>query len=154
MTKEVYDNAVNVLLDAYNKEELFHGTCEACAVGNIMNNSDSWAFATGCTGNDGVLSPYHESAYDRTYKIAQGDVLINDSGLSKREVIGIERAFEMSIHNTIEGYTYWKMTHKQKKGQYMGLVAVLDVMKDMVEEDVEHKENITKLETIYANFTA
>lgn len=154
MTKEVYDSAVNALLDAYNNEELFHGRCDACAVGNIMNGNDVWAFATGCTGNDGVLSPYDESTYDRVYKVEAANILIDGSGLSKSEVIEIERAFEMAIHNTVEGYDYWKMTHVQKRGQYMGLVAVLDVMKDMVETEVKHKENITKLETIYANFTA
>jgi len=144
MTKEVYDKSVDVLLDAYNKEELFHGDCNACAVGNLMGNSDKWKFITGVTDRVGnIWTPE-----DWCNEAESGRLLISDSGLGVTELSDIEHAFEMSISNDRSYYT----DKGEKKGQYLGLVAVLDVMKDMVETEVEHEENIEKLETIYATF--
>jgi len=43
MTKQTYQNAVDTLLDAYLKGNLEHGTCKACAVGNLLRTPD-WKF--------------------------------------------------------------------------------------------------------------
>ncbi len=60
----------------------------------------------------------------------------------------------MSLYNTEKGYDYYQDSCKGhvKEGKYIGLIAVLDVMKDMVTTEVPHKENTEKLETIYNKF--
>ena len=63
---------------------------------------------------------------------------IDSTGIPLTELMAIEKAFE-SVED-----------EEENNGQYKGLCAVLDVMKDMVSEEVAHMDNVERLETIYA----
>jgi hypothetical protein len=66
------------------------------------------------------------------------------------ELAKIEFAFENSIHNTKEGYNFWTDPKNQKQGQFMGLTAVLNVLKEIHETKEEVAlESQVKLEKIY-----
>ena len=82
MTKEVYDNAVNVLLDAYNENELFHGDCHACAVGNLMNGNQEWKLVVS-TNLDALTHTYEKI----TNKFRDIDNYILKDAKSKDEFI-------------------------------------------------------------------
>lgn len=131
MTKEVYQKSVDILLDAYNAGNLFHGKCDACAVGNILGGND-WVAVIGAF-DSGFGKRFYD--FKEHYNETEGLKLIDKSGLTKKELMHIEEAFETADDEDGE--------------QFKGLCAVLDVMKDMVEEDVPHKENIEKLESIH-----
>ncbi len=156
MTKERYEKSVDVLLDAYNKGALFHGNCNACAVGNLCGGRMEWSMIIPQTAKNGesicraerVLKLKRELVIE--YR-TEGRNSIRHSGLSRLELTTIETAFEMSVIDTDEGRDYWREGENQKQGQFIGLSAVLKVMVGMVEEEVPHKENMERLETVYEN---
>ncbi len=130
MTKNVYERNVNTVLDAYNSGTLFHGKCNACALGNILH-SDKWAYEFYTEREGG-------SKIERN-KNPNIDYIYESSGMNRIECMKIEHAFESAIHKTKEGYDYWINPNNEKQGQYKGLCAVLAVMETMVEEDVHHQ---------------
>jgi hypothetical protein len=152
MTKEIYQKSVNILLDAYNAGTLFHDNCHACAVGNLVaaNNdvelvkSVAWREPTAHWGEG---RPLWNEVFSTSYKSQevfiyeyQGSTKdeIDSTGIPLNELMAIEKAFESVSHE------------EDNNGQYKGLCAVLDVMKDMVSEEVAHLDNVERLETIYA----
>ena len=154
MTKEIYQKSVDILLDSYNAGTLFHSNCSACAVGNLIaanNNIElvksisrsrqtqtaRWSqgkpiwqlvFFTSIEGQDVCMDYYKGGAKTE----------IDSTGIPLTELMAIEKAFE-----SVSG-------EEENNGQYKGLCAVLDVMKDMVSEEVAHLDNVERLETIYA----
>lgn len=146
--EELYHKTVDKLLDAYNNEELMHSNCMMCAVGNICDGDNSWSVLFFTEYNHRKKeSKQIVSVYNFKEEREGGLQTIANSGYTKEELMKIEFAFENSIsHN----YLYYKET-AIKEGQYIGLCAVLDVLKE-----IHEKENITedkqKLTTIYNGF--
>lgn len=149
--EQLYQKTVDVLLDAYNKEELEHGRCDYCAVANICKEAsvktgmsvDSWSnlFTTSTLGQQYF---YNKDGVQQQ----RGLKLIEATGYSVEELAKIEYAFETSIINTKKGYLYWRDV-KTKQGQFIGLCAVLDVLKEIHEvEDVSHVENMHSLKEV------
>ena len=147
MTLETYEKSVNVLINAYRTETLFHGSCSACAVGNLMRGDSQWRWSVGAT----------DAISGKRERIPGGFTFVNITGMSIPELSEIERSFEMVIHNEllknftieelsapmdlnsnikkiIQGYRMWISGSKMKEGQYLGLCAVLDVMAGMIED--------------------
>jgi len=165
MTKETYLNAVDKLLDAYNKGKLFHGYCHACAVGTLLGTS-AWNhhFTTvkdGQIGGDDTFVPSAAAklaGYSKNRLIYVGtkeeekvnkalNNLYKEKGFTKEELMKIEFAFENSLYKSEEGYDFYtEIPENIKTGQYIGLCAVLDVMSTMVQEDP--KDSLDKLKTI------
>lgn len=167
MTKKVYDNAVNVLLDAYNNGTLEHGNCWACAVGNLVASASGYTFKAGDCGlvwKEGYGPDWSRSGMGMGFGLSLIESLklkntgetkrqIDSTGMSLEEIIIIEHAFEDSLKRTEKGYWYYlDFPDNQKQGQYIGLCAVIDVMKDMVEDEVPHVDNLERLEVIYEQF--
>lgn len=152
---ELYQKTINVLLDAYNNGELSHGVCSCCAVGNICKESsnelgisnDMWSFLFVTSCDEGFYKPT-KSIFSTCSKIEQALILIKDTGYTVEELTKIEWAFETAI--PIEKREYYTKL-KTKEGQYMGLCAVLEVLKQIHEKEeiVEAKE---RLDAIYSNF--
>jgi len=142
---ELYQKTVDTLFDAYNNGTLQHGNCLDCAVGNICG-SDAWSarFVTmidvkTCEIRRGVAS-------HRKFSQEEIETCISNSGYSEEELKSIEYAFEASI---AENY-YEFINYSPKRGQYIGLCAVLKVLSEIHEVDqTNHEEVSNKLNCIY-----
>jgi len=145
----LYQKTVNLLLDAYNNETLKHGNCYACAVGNICRGSYAWgqAFTTSDTGKQ------HRNYLLPGWKISHKDVveLVESTGYTFDELADIEFAFESSVADTKDDPTryYFYTTTKPKLGQYIGLCAVLDKLREIHEVDqasaTDSQEKLTSI---------
>ncbi len=150
--EDLYRKTVDVLLDAYNDGELEHGNCCACAVGNICKESGELLDIDNSEWS--MLFSTDDSGKQRfnTYMTSEGQTLILGTGYSVKELARIEFAFESSIFKTPEGYLHWS-TVRRKQGQFIGLCAVLDVLKEIHSiEEVEHLENVSRLTSISEKF--
>jgi hypothetical protein len=162
MTKETYLKSIDILLDAYNKGTLFHGSCDHCAVGSLLGisvwNHDFMTF----WGKQREERDYVASDLRQILGIEPGgsstqeckitvrkylDNIYAQHGFTRDELAKIEYAFESSIYNTPKGYDYY-IDKDQKKGQFIGLTAVLGVMETLVEEEVPAQESQNRLEKI------
>tara|TARA_R110000822_G_C14997765_1_gene460417 strand:+ start:58 stop:531 length:474 start_codon:yes stop_codon:yes gene_type:complete len=154
MTKEIYQKSVDILLDSYNAGTLFHGKCSACAVGNLVaaNNDielvksiNKWTESPTAKWSEGVplwngvfaTDSGGQAVFMYAYE-GSTKTEIDSTGIPLTELMAIEKAFESAADE------------EENNGQYKGLCAVLDVMKDMVSEEVAHMDNVERLETIYA----
>lgn len=138
---ELFQKSVDTLLDAYNKKDIRHANCSACAVGNLLldvavekdipNNSWAHIFMYRTDKNEQVLHN-KEDVSETDYEL--GMTLINSSGYTVEELMKIEYAFETA--------------GDKKDEQYKGLCAVLEVLKEIHEKDniIVERE---KLDTIY-----
>ena len=164
--KELYHKTVDLLLDAYSSGNLKHGDCRFCAVGNICfeaslktripNNRWSSLFYT--IAADGRQTK-HPPIYQ--YDALEVYTLIKETGYTKEELMKIEETFELSIikvpspferyvylEKDLERYRYYTQ-HDTKKGQYIGLCAVLDVLRDIHETEVQESDKqVVRLKTI------
>jgi hypothetical protein len=138
---ELYKKTVDILLDAYNNGTLEHGHCSRCAVGNICGGS-AWSDRFSTTINcDSEAKQY---IYNFDYE--EIDICIQNSGYSQKELMEIEYAFESSIAHD---YTVLRV-FESKKGQYIGLCAVMKVLQNIHEvEQSNHKMTVDRLENIY-----
>lgn len=164
---ELYQKSVNTLLDAYNNHELTHGDCERCAVGNLLGGRDEWSYAVGYTALAKDGTQYGRFARPIVIKLTNGlggstrldtchsigEKIIEESGYTRNEIIDIEYAFESSLPlDPSERKAYTRGT-LQKRGQFIGLCAVLDKLQEIHSAEIEqHEENVTKLEAIYEQF--
>jgi len=163
--EELYYKTVDLLLDAYNERRLKHGHCDACAVGNICGSS-LWAarFIT-LDNQDQVINPSEfrganedfdkvkvlpfEEWYDPSKETIlalqeQADEVIAASGYSQKELIKIEFAFESSLKDI-----KWEDT-SEVDHQFIGLCAVLDVLKEIHEVgSIEHESSSVRLKNVY-----
>ncbi len=149
MTTETFNKAVDTLLDAYNNGTLEHGHCQHCAVGNLLDTG-AWAadFMTCFPRGSNLLIQRNYGSNNRLRK------LYKEKGFTRRELMKIEYAFEYSV-SRFEGQPVDKTTYEfyakyyKKKGQYIGLCAVIDVMSKMVNDSVqspvESKQRLTKI---------
>ena len=163
--KELYQKTVDLLLDAYNDGKLEHGLCTRCAVGNICGGREDWAY------DFATISKDVQEKTTVLFLRSELDALYEKVGYSMDELAKIEFAFENSIYNTEReskiydkrtvnfgyeeadyNYYYWAYTNNKKKGQFIGLCAVLDVLKEIHEAPIkEVTENKIRLEGIAKN---
>jgi hypothetical protein len=141
---ELYKKTVDTLLDAYNDGTLFHGNCFRCAVGNICGSS-AWSakFVTQVrVGGEVRQVCGNLGLYSQKEVVA----VIKNSGYSEGELKRIEFSFESSI-----AHDYLYLCYSEpKKGQYIGLCAVLRVLQEIHETEKEdHEESIDRLDDIY-----
>lgn len=188
---ELYQKTVDLLLDAYNTDQLKHGDCTACAVGNICGGNDNWRFLfvtpnnkqekadrnkvrvknfdtneeklipndklvtfletnTGFVDSDcnvswNVVSPLQYINWKE-----DGIKAIESTGYTIEELARVEYAFEHSLRNTPEGYNYY-VDKDPKKGQFIGLTAVLGILAEIHEVSIQEKEGSqVRLEKVYA----
>lgn len=148
MTKQTYLKSVDILLDAYNNGTLFRGDCDKCAVGSLLGTS-IWG-ADFCSGKDfDLILTEEEISKGVRYRVGYEelhnmnittaseirkylDTLYSSNGYTRNELATIERVFEKTEGDKIDG-----------------LRAVLTVMAEMVEEKVDNEASQTRLETIY-----
>lgn len=84
----------------------------------------------------------------------EGIDLIKNTGYTIEELARIEFAFESSLRNTKEGYDFYT-EQEPKKGQFIGLTAVLNVLAEIHETSKkENSVNQKKLEKVYEKVTA
>jgi hypothetical protein len=149
MNKLTYDDAVNTLLDAYNTGKLQHGECRHCAVGNLLA-TDAWGKL--------FLTVFRNERYQTAKYISPEDLdnlsekellsLFKQKGFTQEELMKIEYAFETALpEDWAERGKY--LYCKPKEGQYLGLCAVLEVMKDMVDEEIDSAGDLSRLTAIY-----
>lgn len=153
MTKETYLKSVDILLDAYNSRTLFRGSCEACAVGHMLQ-TPVWGidFASGreqdlsnyimysnCDPHKSMVRGPVREAFDNLgmHSVSQIrqylDNLYSSHGFTREELATIEREFEKSGETQLEG-----------------LRAVLKVMATMVDEPTDSEPSLTRLESIHS----
>ena len=153
MTLETYENGVNILITAYRNGTLFHGNCEACAVGNLLGGEGLWQFVIGVTSLSKGSSLVHQ--VDKYY-LDKGKDLIDKSPYTVDEITAIERAFELSIFNMFDNRPerHHFVIYHPKKAQYIGLCAVLDVMAEMIEDKptTDTSQSKEELEIILSNY--
>lgn len=161
--EELYHKTVDALLDAYNAGELAHSNCECCAVGNICKeaskltniNNAMWGnlFYTNSYGTQ-IMPEFLTDDSEQLKKWREdAKKLIEATGYSMIELMRIEYAFETSIQKTPEGQTHWLYKERLKEGQFIGLCAVLDVLKDIHEVELDsHETSVSKLTVIKDKF--
>jgi hypothetical protein len=126
---ELYQRTVDILVQAYFNDTLRHGSCAACAVGNIIANSNNIAivergFGTlswvgRCSDNwylDLCCGPNPEAGFDTKR-------LIEKTGYSVAQIIAIEEAFESTHYDEVDA-------------MFNGLMAVIDVL-DQIHENTD-----------------
>lgn len=173
---ELYTKTVNVLIDAYEGGNLKHGRCYFCAVGNICAEASrklgiyrsAWEAMFATDGHTGIQergSSVHSKAdVDRAKR------LLFETGYTIEELARVEFAFETSLRNTplnrhqkkeidllFENSNYLDDNDNRRYiyftevneilGQYIGLQAVLSVLKDIhLADDVTN--DITRLSNV------
>lgn len=167
--EKLYNQTVDIFLDAYNAGELFHGNCDACAVGNIIK--ETGGFVKSADGFARYQSSWHEifctninNLYRQTQKLLHDEhnedaaKEIAQTGYSLDELAKIEYAFETSIFGKfpegdfVNSYLHYVKV-EEKKGQFLGLCAVLRVLAGIHEVEKESQEiNQWRLEGIYNKF--
>lgn len=145
--KASFENSVSVLVRAYMSDELVHGVCSACAVGNLIAHSIGtrprlehpsiprfshhefddgtktfwrYVFMTGEYGQDINASEYTGDA----------KVQIDATGYTWQELAKIEKAFECA-----EG-----RYGSKDAWMFNGLMAVVDVLAEIHGIDLSTKE--------------
>ena len=157
---EIYEKSVDILLTAYNEGNLEHSSCLKCAVGNLLSKP------LGEKGFDlGVWTNFFYTASDGVQRInscsfvsEEKEEMVKETilsyGYSFEELSKIEHTFEMSLINRGRASYNYHTTKNVKKGQFLGLSAVLDLLKEIhsTPESIV-AQNQEKLENIYNNFT-
>lgn len=135
--RPTFTQTVNVLVQAYLNDSLRHGSCDACAVGNLID------YRRPLTIKEKKLMRDHTAGWNKVfctfnYKKGQEIHEVNYNGLAKkqiestgyhwRELAQIEFAFER---------------HRFDNGDAMfnGLMAVVDVLAEIHKVDLSVKEN-------------
>ncbi len=134
----LYKKTCDILFDAYFNDTLRHGMCSACAVGNICKEASkksgvsngAWGalFNTSSSGqtiSKNGITPIYKFFYTPE-DVIEAHSLISFTGYHWTELAKIEFAFESAAAgNSLEDH------------MYNGLVAVLDVLKEIheVKED-------------------
>lgn len=142
--KELYENTVNKLLDAYNNGELISGVCEKCAVGNLCEGNN-WVYAIvryrhGLGLSDNAIVARMEE---------QSINVIAKTGYTIEEISRIERVFERACINKLDEVSPFpgmsrRVFRKSQEVSKAGLDAVLDLLKEIHEkEEVKIEQTIT-----------
>lgn len=148
--KASFEHSVDVLVKAYIKGTLEHGSCRACAVGNLVADAqgieliidnNSLLTKIGVIPNI-IPNKYGKSLFHWSSLVDingygnkdQGLVEIESTGYTVDEIIAIERAFE-------------RCEFSLNKDQWMlnGLYAVVDVLAEIHNVDLSIKEEAKEL---------
>ena len=135
--KELYDRTVSILVDAYMNDTLKHGSCYACAVGNIIaanmgieyQHKQYWSgydfpswdnvFSTISSTKQQFISPINYSGDAKKQ--------IDSTGYSWQDLAKIEFAFEAAS--------------REGDRMFNGLMAVIEVL------DILHENTDTTITT-------
>lgn len=153
--KAMFDKSVGILVRAYLDETLEHGSCAACAVGNLIAgyidakvsvNSVYWT-----RGVNSITPLWTEvficdhpnpseiqSVYPGNYK-GWVKKQIDASGYTWQELAEIERAFEMQAPYDPD------QENQVAESMFNGLMAVVDVLATIHNIDLTAKEEAKKL---------
>lgn len=109
-------------------------------------------FVYGDSGYDGDdVDGFSVSPRNFVAKKMEAVKLIESTGYTMEELMKIEFAFEISIDNTEEGRNHY-IYEDNKKGQFIGLTAVLNVLAEIhAAPETEKTSNQEKLEKVYAS---
>jgi len=160
--KATFENTVKILVQAYLNDELAHGTCAACAVGNIVAHSQNtrplrdpsnkttgfsftglyngrevkWnrLFMTGRNGVQNWGNPVKEELYSIKAEI-------RGTGYSIHELAYIELAFESAPGCPGEGGDL----RQTDEWMFNGLMAVVEVLATIHNVDLSVKESAKSL---------
>lgn len=150
--EQLYFESVDTLLDAFNNATLEHAVCTRCAVGNLCEKA---SLQTGIK-NDAWSHVFMTITKDRQYTYPfnpgteKGLKLIEASGYTQEELMRVEYAFESSIEHLWN--EDWELPN-EKEAQFIGLTAVLKVLKEIHEvEQVVSSESQEKLNIIASQF--
>lgn len=120
--KELFDRTISILVKAYLNDTLRHGSCMACACGNLIaaNNgyiigSSQWNEGTAVWFNCIVLRGKFDSKETKQTAILQA----KSTGYSIKNFKAIEKAFEGARIDKFK---------QSDRNMYAGLMAVVDVL--------------------------
>jgi hypothetical protein len=122
-TKQLFDETIAILVQAYINETLRHNDCSACAVGNIVssriNAEEPWC--------PSWYSRYHPNGfglYFENQSKEMGEKEIAATGYSPNDILKIEYAFE-----SCERPEECEITDdSNEEWMFNGLMAVVDVL--------------------------
>lgn len=125
--KATFENSVDVLVSAYLHDELEHGDCAACAVGNLVKAQCGTFDSSSFNWYDFAIVKRRNSALYSEKNIQFAKDQIKATGYTIKQIIAIENAFERA----------------SPCGDYMfnGLMAVVDVLADIHQVDLSTKES-------------
>ncbi len=122
--------AMTRLYNGFHKGKLYAGSCDSCAVGNMVGGKANWYFA---------LRVYTKAFKNHSYDIFTplGLEQIRETGYSINEIEKIENIFERTVrHNAFQ--------HKQtKEGQFKGLEAVIKYLCEL--DGIDNVMDYTKV---------
>lgn len=130
--KATFENSVNVLLQAYLRDELEHLNCRACAVGNLIAHANGYRYTSGLFGwIDKNGNKVEESWFDSIIGVQTKESWsqCKSTGYSIPQVRKIERAFEEADQG--KSVDDW---------MFNGLMAVIDVLAEIHNIDLSVKE--------------
>lgn len=139
--QEHFDRSVAVLVKAYINSELQHGSCTACAVGNLIAAGAGYKYKSGRTWLDKQgQSVDAMSWYEATADVAKGNLcpeattevaqkLVSVTGYDLRQITQIEAAFEFRNLGRPELHKTYELDMDSR--QYVGLMAVVDVLAEI-----------------------
>lgn len=141
--ESLYHKTSDVLYQAYFKDELKHGDCSACAVGNICKAAGAsnqvrmlWKYVFVTETN--LFLGQHQWINEDRYSGVPKKV-IDATGYTWQELAKIEYAFETAPKG-----------NNDEDWMFNGLVAVLDVLKEIHEvTDEPHQSNLSRFELHY-----
>jgi len=126
--QELFNKTISILVKAYIEDTLIHSNCHACAVGNLVAANmgysykanpvlpfeRDWPVIWGHEENYSTLSTWYGVLRNRS-ESERGEIEINSTGYSKKELSLIEAAFE-SVDDC----------ETKEKMMFDGLMAVCD----------------------------
>jgi len=148
MKKATFEHSIDVLVKAYLNDTLEHGSCRACAVGNLVadaqgiklfyNEGEHLITNIGVTPNkDGKTIFNWNKLVDRINGYGDEQEALKEiesTGYSLSDIIKIEKAFEGANYG--EGNDEWMLN---------GLFAVVDVLAEIHGIDLTIREETKKL---------
>jgi hypothetical protein len=131
---ELYQRTIDILVDAYFNDTLKHGSCAACAVGNIISATNGIEIGKGTEGEPvwvGAETSWYVELCVPTYVDAISEsvkVQVVNTGYSILDLVKIEDAFEAAEYTT-DADTW----------MFDGLMNVIDVL----DEIHQNKDTVT-----------
>lgn len=134
----LYNGTINILAKAFRDGTLEHGSCMACAVGNIIQANlgsnvfseelyEWYKFLVDSEGNARLYLEYHSKE-----SLFLAKQQISSTGYTIDEVREIERAFE-GVRKWSREKFEWST---QDKDGFLGLMAVVDAL-DIIHENTD-----------------
>ena len=136
--KELFNRTVAVLVKAYQNNTLKHGTCYACAVGNLVTASKGIKYQSNLVWDNGkypcwtFVHVFHKGIESQLFnrgtnkEIHKGIVEIESTGYKYHETAKIELAFETANKGKSE-----------EDYVFNGLMSVIDCLMGIHEANTE-----------------